>query len=220
MVVVLTYAVSTPLLTSVGNQLIHADPLERADAMIVLAPWLDRIIEAAELYRSGYAPLVLLTRESREQAEQLLIDRGVVESGEERRRNVLHALGVPLEAIVILDGYVSSTADEAVTFAEWARGRPVHSVLVVTSPLHSRRSRLTFVRALQNLRVNVVVRPSKLMQFRTDSWWQSRSTLRDGVLELQKLVYYRLVELPRLAAPGPARVGSIGRLSGLELEGL
>src|SRR5918996_852893 len=45
------YASSTSALTFLGSQLIHSDPLERVDAMIVLASGLDRIVEAAELYR-------------------------------------------------------------------------------------------------------------------------------------------------------------------------
>lgn len=205
---VLLYVVSIPLLKAVGNQLVHADPLERADAMIVLAPSLDRVLEAAELYRGGYAPVILLTREERQPAEQLLLERGIVESGEDRRRKILHALGVPLEAIVILDDYVSSTAGEALRFAQWASDHPVRSVLVVTSPLHTGRSRLAFMKALENFHVKVVVHPSTLTRFRSDTWWQSRDTLRDGVIEWQRLVYYRLVELPRLVPPSPARVGS------------
>ena len=201
---VVTYAASTPILTAIGGLLVHADPLERVDAMIVLAPTLDRILEAADLYRGGHAPLVLVTRERRGAAEQLLIDRGLVESGEDRRRQLLHALGAPLESIVVLDGFASSTAEEAMRFADWARGRPVRSVLVVTSPEHTARARLTFVRAVRNLPVKVIVHPSTLTQFRPDTWWHSRSTLREGVLELQKLLYYRLVELPRLVPPGPA----------------
>lgn len=131
--------------------------MERADATIVMAPSLDRVLEAAELYRGGYAPVILLTREERQPAEQLLLERGIVESGEDRRRTILHALGVPLDAIVILDGYASSTAGEALGFARWARDQPVRSVLVVTSPVHTGRSRLTFMKALENLPVKVVV---------------------------------------------------------------
>jgi uncharacterized SAM-binding protein YcdF (DUF218 family) len=199
--VLLVYAFSTPLLTAMGAALVHADPLERADAMIVLAPLIDRVVEAAELYRGGYAPIVVLTRETRDPAEQFLIDRGIVDSGEEGRRDILNALGVPLDAIVILDGVVNSTADEARGFADWAGHHAIRSVMVVTSPSHTARSRLAFLDALENLPIKVIVRPSRLDGFRSDTWWRSRGTLREGIVEWQKLVYYRLVELPS-AAPG------------------
>jgi uncharacterized SAM-binding protein YcdF (DUF218 family) len=200
-IAVVLYALSPAVLRSVGEQLIHADPVQRADAIIVLAPFLDRIMEAADLYRQGYAPTVILTRGQRDIGEQELIDRGIIESSEERKRQVLVALGVAPAAIVILDPLVDSTADEAQAFAEWARRHPIRRVIVVTSPLHTGRSRLTFMRAVENLPIDVLVRPSSRNPFRSDTWWRRRDTFRDGLIEFQKLVYYRLVELPRLIPP-------------------
>lgn len=197
--VTLAYVAAAPVLTGIGNQLARADPLERADAMIILAPSLDRVVEGAELYRGGYAPIVVMTREQREPAEQLLIERGVLDSGEERRRHVLRAEGVPSDAIVILDEFVSSTADEARAFARWASTRSLRRVLVVTSAFHTGRSRLTFTRALAPHGTKVLVRPSRLgREFPPDAWWRSRNTLRDGAFEWQKLVYYHLFEVRRL----------------------
>ena len=190
------YAYSTPLLTLVGEQLIHTDPLERVDAMVVLASGVDRVIEAAELYREGYAPLIVLTKDPPGPTQQFLRSRGIdVVTSEERRQQILHALGVPPAAIVVLDEVIRSTADEARTFARWSSGRPIRSVIIVTSPAHSARSRLTFAHALQDQEIRVLVRPSKLALFRSDTWWYSRDTLREAVIEWQKLVYYRLFEL-------------------------
>ncbi len=184
-----------------GAQLIHADPLQRSDAIIVLAPSLDRVMEGADLYRSGYAPVVILTRGQREEVENELISRGIIASLEDRRRQALIALGVPAETIVVLEPLADSTADEAQAFASWASTRPVRRVIVVTSPPHTARSRLAFMRAVENLSIEVLMRPSNRNKFRSDTWWRGRDTLRDGMLEWQKLVYYRLVELPRLVPP-------------------
>ena len=205
-VAVVLYALSPAILRAMGAQLIHADPLQRSDAIIVLAPFLDRVMEGADLYRSGYAPVVILTRGQREEVENELIGRGIIGSLEDRRRQALIALGVPAQAIVVLDPLADSTADEAQAFANWARSHPVQRVIVVTSPPHTARSRLAFTRAVENLAIEVLMRPSTRNKFRSDTWWRGRDTLRDGVLELQKLVFYRLVELPRLvpAARGPA----------------
>ena len=178
--------------------------MQRADAIIVLAPFLDRVMEAADLYRQGYAPIVILTRGQRDPAEQELIDRGIVESLEERRRRTLVALGVAADGIVVLEPLVDSTADEARSFAEWARVHSIRRVIVVTSPLHTGRSRLTFMRALENLPIDLIVRPSSRNPFRSDTWWHRRDTFRDGLIEFQKLIYYRLVELPRLAPAAPS----------------
>ena len=200
---VVLYAFSPTLLTAVGEQLIHADTLQRADAIIVLAPFLDRVMEGADLYKQGHAPVVILTRPTRDAGEQELIDRQIIEGSEERKRLALIALGVPADAIVILEPVVDSTADEARAFAEWARRHPIRRVIVVTSPLHTGRSRLTFIRALENLPIEVLVRPSSRNAFRSDTWWRSRDTFRDGLIEWQKLVYYRLIELRRLVPAEP-----------------
>jgi uncharacterized SAM-binding protein YcdF (DUF218 family) len=90
---------------------------------------------------------------------------------------------------------VMSTSDEARVFAQWAQGRAIRSALLVTSPPHTARSRLTFRDALRDTGIEVRVRPSTLDPFRADRWWQSRVTLREGVIEAQKLLYYRLFEL-------------------------
>ena len=194
----LLYATSTPLLTLLGEQLVHADPVERADATIVLASGIDRIVEAAELHRTGQAPLIVLTKDPPEPTDQFLRSRGVVvRSSDERRREVLQALGVDAAAIVVLDEVIYSTADEARVFARWAKARPIRTVMIVTSPSHTARSKLTFLHALQGRPVKVIVRPSTLARFRADNWWRSRDTLRDGIYEWQKLVYYRLFELTR-----------------------
>ena len=202
---VLLYLFSPIVLRAVGAQLVHADPLQRADAIVVLAPFLDRVIEAADLYRQGYAPIVIVTRGARDLGEQELIDRGILKSAEAQRRDALISLGVAADAIVILDQLADSTADEARFFAEWARQHPIRRVIVVTSPPHTARSRLTFKRATENLAIEVLMRPSSRHPFQRETWWRSRGTLRDGLLEWQKLVYYRLIELPQMtpaALPG------------------
>ncbi len=189
------YVLSPRLLTAWGALLVHEDPLERTDAIIVLAPMLDRVVEAARLYGEGYAPLVILTREPAVPVDLFLAERGVaVESSEEERRRALIALGVPDSAITILPRPVTSTADEAQFFAEWARAHPVRSVTVVTSPPHTGRARLVFQRTLRGTGIEVRVRPSTLHEFRADTWWRGRATLRDTLYESQKLVYYWMFE--------------------------
>lgn len=198
---ILIYAVSTPMLTLIGQQLVHVDPLERVDAMVVLASSTDRVVEAAELYRGGYAPLIVLTTDPPDPSDQFLRSRGIyVETSEQHRQRILQALGVPASAIVVLEDVVNSTADEALFLARWSRGRAIRSVMVVTSPTHSGRARLTFVHALRDLDIRVICRTSKLSRFRTDTWWHSRDTVRDVVIEWEKLMYYRAFELWRVRA--------------------
>ena len=194
-VAIVVYALSPRLLSFVGSQLIHADPLENVDAMVVLSGGVDRVVEAAELYRRSFAPLIVLTTEIPDPGDEFLRSRGVsIETTVDKSRRVLERLGVDSAAIVTLDEIVGSTADEARVFARWTSDRPIRSVMIVTSPYHTARARLTFLRALADRGVKVIVRPSTLSPFRNDSWWQSRATLRDGIYEWQKLLYYFFAE--------------------------
>jgi uncharacterized SAM-binding protein YcdF (DUF218 family) len=200
-IALITYALSPRLLTAAGDHLIHSDSLQRADVIVVLAPRLDRVMEAAELYRQGYAPRVIVTRAVRDASEQELIDRGILQSAEDLRRDALVSLGVPRDSIIIIDGLADSTAEEARLFAEWASSHPIRRAIVVTSPPHTYRSRLSFVRAVEYLGLDILVHPSPRHPFRRDTWWRSRATLRDGLSEWQKLLYYQLIELPRMTPP-------------------
>jgi uncharacterized SAM-binding protein YcdF (DUF218 family) len=143
---------------------------------------------------------VLLTTEPSEAASEMVRRRGVaVESSEMRNRRILEGLGVPASVIVILPEVINSTADEARVFARYALREHLQSVMVVTSPAHTARARLTFIAALKQVipdrSVKVLARAATLGAFHADNWWQSRATLREGFYEFEKLLYYRLVEL-------------------------
>jgi Bacterial sugar transferase/Putative transposase len=97
-----------------GRRLVVADPLKRTQAMVVLSGWVPfRAMEAASVYQAGWAPEVLLTKETRT-PEELALDRlGVpVVRGEAYNREVLERLGVPARAIRLLDDGVWNTTDE------------------------------------------------------------------------------------------------------------
>lgn len=190
------YALALPLLRFAGRQMVDVDPPQRTDAMLVTASGLDRIVEAAELYRQGIAPVILLTLPPRDKAETFLLSRGIaVDLNEVRRKRILEALGVPGDAIVFLPDLVDSTAAEGRAFAKWADGRPIRSLTIVTSPYHTGRTRLTFEHMLAGKPISLRLHAATLIPFEPDTWWQDRDRLRNGIIELQKLVYYRLFEL-------------------------
>ena len=116
----------------------------------------------------------------------------------ERRLDYLEALGVPREAITVLQRPVESTHAEAELIAEWAEAREIERIIVVTDGYHTSRSRLVFARVLRDRPTEVLVRPSSTSRFNAATWWHGRSDLRDGLFELQKYVYYRFAYLLRL----------------------
>ncbi len=181
-------------LTWVGSLMVVEDELTAATAIVPLAGGrLDREVEAAELLRQGWADRLLLTQEQASPAEEYLRRRGVSEVSDlERRLRLLSALGVPREQVTVLEGTVRSTRDEAERVAWWVEAKGGGQVIVVTSAFHTARARYVFERTLQGRGVTVSVRPSQLGSFHPDSWWMRQDTLRVGLIELQKLLVYRL----------------------------
>ena len=95
-----------------GRWLVVEDPLEKAQAIAVLSGRMPlRAMEAAKLYREGYAPEVWLTRSTEPGAT--LDAMGIPYVGEDfyNSRVLMHE-GVPADAIRVLQPPIVNTADE------------------------------------------------------------------------------------------------------------
>jgi uncharacterized SAM-binding protein YcdF (DUF218 family) len=62
-------------------------------------------------------------------------------------------------------------------------------VLVVVSPTHTRRYRRTLQRIWPRQVPPAVIRYPRGNSFRPVDWWEARRTRRDGLFELEKLVW-------------------------------
>jgi len=93
------------LVLGAGRILVRSDPLpEHADAIVMLAGSIsDRVLEAADLYRAGVAPRVVVTRERVPRGDWALRARGVrLPESAEQTVAALQALGVPASAITVI----------------------------------------------------------------------------------------------------------------------
>jgi len=136
----------TDIVRSLARGLIRSDPLPpAADAIVVLSAGVtadgmlpqqgvDRLLKGLELWKAGRAPRIVLTRELRKTA------RGWISTSSDQKRLIALA-GQPQ---VILTSPVTSTRDEAVRVAALARRQGWKSLILVTSPFHSRRACATF----------------------------------------------------------------------------
>ena len=170
--------------------IIKAD-LASADALVVLSgssSYLERTHKAAELYRQGRAPLVLLTNDHTRggwsnvlQTNPYFVDRALAE---------LTKQGVPAERIKIVPGIAESTQSEAVIVKNYAQTQGFRSVLIITSPFHSRRAWRTFHTYFAGTGIVVGLIPST-STLSTAFWWLRPSGWRDVAGEYIKLIYYR-----------------------------
>ena len=194
--VAVALAAAVAALLVAGRALVVADPLPaRADAIVILAGSIpDRVLEAADLYRAGRAPRVVVTRERLHRGDAELRARGVrLPEGDELTVTALGRLGVPLDAIVRLRRRASSTEGEAGTIARWACAHRFARLIVVTSRFHARRARLILAQALSP-RVALALRPSRYDTFAARHWWRDRRDAKFVLSEYEKLAHYWLRE--------------------------
>lgn len=178
-----------------GRALVVADPVPaRGDAILILAGSVaDRTLEAVDLYRTGVARRIVVTRERLQRGEGTLRARGArVAESDRETASVLQQLGVPESAVVMLRRRNRSTTSEARTVARWACRHRLHSLVVVTSRAHTRRARLILRRTLPS--VAITVQPSRYDGFSPALWWRDRRDFKAVMGEYEKLANYWLHE--------------------------
>ncbi len=175
------------LFFGVGRWLVVEDPLEKARAIAVLSGRMPlRAIEAAKLYRQGYAPEVWLTHSS--EPGETLKGMGISFAGEDyyTARVLVHE-GVPPEAIHVLEPPVVNTADEIKVLAAALAAEKDRTVILVTSRPHTRRARLLW-RKLAAGQGRAIVRASSDDSFDPKHWWRTTNDALDVLREVLGLV--------------------------------
>jgi uncharacterized SAM-binding protein YcdF (DUF218 family) len=161
------------VLRAIGGYLVVEQPLAPASAIIVLAGQTPlREMEAAELYRTGWAKRVAIVR-SVGPAEASVLDEPGPRSPPDwdLRRRVLLDLGVPAEAIVVAVGRAQGTVEELAL--AWSTLGSDEPVILVTSKYHTRRVQLAWDRLTQG-HSRGIVRPASRDSFDPDHWWEER----------------------------------------------
>ena len=157
---------------SVGRWLSVEDPLEEAAAIAVLSGRIpERALEAASIYKAGYAPRVWLTHSTEPGAK--LQELSVPYTGEDTyNKLILVHEGVPANAIRILDPAIVNTADEMKTIGQALEQEKVHKVILVTSKVHTRRTR-TLWKHLSQQDGEAIVRGASNDEFDPARWWSN-----------------------------------------------
>jgi len=166
----------------IGRWLAIEDPLEKAQAIVVLSGRMPiRAREAARLYRAGFAPEIWLTRPAEPAASLQAIHIAYIGEDFYNTRVLMHE-EVPENAIRILEPTIGNTADEVrVVAAELAR-RGNFKVILVTTKAHTRRVRALWNR-LADSRVHAIIRASPDDPFQPAHWWRTTGDALDVVRE-------------------------------------
>ena len=177
-----------------GRFLQHEDPLQKSDGILVLAgARVERALQAVDLYKEGWAPIIIVSGGRVEAAEAALQQRGITLPREgDAVRVVMGQLGVPASAILQPAESVDNTGQEANMLRAMAQERHWRRVIVVTSKYHTRRAGFAFRRALEGTGAVPIVRASHYDASDPAQWWRRRADFRFAGSEWVKLLFYRL----------------------------
>lgn len=174
---------------SVRDWLDAGDAPQPADVIVVLGGGFSRPLYAGDLYRERMAARILLSVE-RQSEEDLLLERiGLhLPNGIDITRAILAKRGVPDSALRFFDAEAMSTLDEA-EIARRMLDDSTQRLLIVTSAFHTRRVKMIFGDVFPAARFRVVASPYE--QF-ADPWWSEQESARNVLLEIAKIMFYRL----------------------------
>jgi uncharacterized SAM-binding protein YcdF (DUF218 family) len=180
--VVVIAGVAATLFLTVGNWLVVEDPLVHADGILVLSGRLpERALEAARIYKAGYADQVWISPPVSPVAE--LKAMNIFYLGEDfYNEKVLMAQGVPPDAIRILNRPDANTEAEVRQTVEELRNMDFHSVIIVTSKPHTRRVR-TIWRKLVGSQPRMMVHYAQDDSYDGAHWWRHTQDALDVMRE-------------------------------------
>ncbi|MDC0335368.1 YdcF family protein [Pseudodesulfovibrio sp.] len=168
---------------------VNDDPIQ-ADYILPLAGDGHRMLKAAELYRQGYAPVILLSNSVKKppsRLQQLHWKMGFPKYSREQYLGLLLPL-VGAETAKLEpfgDGHVS-TVEEAEALRQHLNGE-IKKLLIVTSPYHARRAKMIFEEILPDCTLAVTVTEEDSFE---PHWWKNQRSAQNLIMEFAKTVHY------------------------------
>ena len=178
-------AAHRPLLTGFARLFRVDDPAPSDALVLLLGGSHHRPVKAAELYRQGLAPMILMGEST--------VNERVNLNESKLASELLIRHGVPAGAIHILPGgVVTSTREEAMRVRDYARDHPIRRVTLVTTAFHTARARWIFRRVLRGTGIEVRAAAVAHPEFDESSWYTRDEGLVHYFDEAFKTVYYRI----------------------------
>jgi len=175
------------LILSVGHWLVKEDSLQKANAIAVLSGnFPARALEAASLYRSGYATEIWLTHPGPQ--PEALAEMGIHYPSEaDFNYQVLRRQGVPAKAIHVLDSQIINTSDELEVIGSALQRKNNASVIVVTNKAHTRRVHELWNR-FDPARGKIIVHGLANDDFDPSAWWTRTGDTHQVIHELLGMI--------------------------------
>jgi DUF218 domain len=171
----------------VGHWLVKEDSLQKANAIAVLSGnFPARALEAASLYRNGYAGEIWLTHPAAQ--TEGLAEMGIHYPGEaDFNYKLLRRQGVPAKAIHILDSPIVNTSDELDVIGSTLQQKKNASVIVVTNKAHTRRVHELWDRYDSACGL-AIVHGIATDEFDPSAWWRRAEDTQQVIHELLGMI--------------------------------
>ncbi len=162
------------VLDKAGRYIYQKDELKPADVIVVLAGEPEeRVVYGTELFKEDWA-----------KKDRIIMAGGQVlwkYSWATLMKEHAESLGVPAQAI-LLEDKSRSTEEDAKFTKEILAKNGFKSIILVTSPYHSKRASIIFGKTLGK-DVRIINAPVKESWFKFDKWWERR---RDRAMVLNE----------------------------------
>jgi uncharacterized SAM-binding protein YcdF (DUF218 family) len=165
------YLLRTTILIGLARWLVVSDPLVRSDIIYVMGgDASSRPLHAAELYKRGLAPTIVIPRDESTPAEKL----GAMPNESDAAVLVMMRSGVPASAILELrpTGGSTSTVDDARLLGAYAQQQHIQRAIVVTTAFHTRRTRWVMRRETAKVPLTILMAPVDDYSFNETNWWR------------------------------------------------
>ncbi len=172
------------LFVAAGKYLVYSDPLEKADVIAVLSGNDEsRIKEAAELYHSGIAYNIILSKTNQTFGEYNLPYTIL-------QKEMLVEMNIPDGAIYESEINAKNTGQEASGIKKRMYDLGYYSVIIVTDAWHARRTKIIFTDSFKNTGFKVSVHPVPNSGYNKYLWWLTPSGWEHTVSEYIRLLGY------------------------------
>ena len=177
------------LLRGAAELWIVSDPITPADAVVVLGGDLEvRPFVAAELYKQGLVPKVLVSRVPEGRSSTV----GGIPGHSELNQMVLLKLGVPNAAIEMFGRANRNMNWEADALRDWADRHSVSRIIIPTEIFSARRVQWMFDREFAETSVRLDIAAFEPPNYTRAEWWKSEAGMIAFQNEFMKYLYYRL----------------------------
>jgi len=189
------YLSSSMIMTRLGDFLVLDEEPVPSDAVVVLCSGVEyypRLIEAAELFRKGFARKVVINGNRKTDVLRSLEEKGFERCCPwyEESLRILSMFGVPKDQVICIsaeDAY--DTVSEAEIVGREILKKEFTKIIITTSKFHTRRARFIWNKRFGDT-LSICSVSAKTDPYNPKGWWKEGRQIRWVLAEYGAWIYY------------------------------